>query len=238
MSSIASLGALAGLLSRQQPPPFPNSIFGPFAPGASGASGGFASDPLLSATDSDGDSDGSSGGLSTAFGAGTPGSVSPSMLAALLGVQEQSSKTGAGSSVSGTAQGTSFADRLFAQIDTNGDGQIGKSELEAAFGLNNESASTADAVFAKLDTNGDGSVSPSELKAGLHQAASLLHHHGGGMSSARLASMLQNASQAGNVTSNVVTNADGSTTTTVTYPDGTKFTMTTPAAAAQDTTSL
>lgn len=238
MTNIAGLGGLAGLVSRQQPPPFPNSIFGPSNPGAGGS---FLSDPLLGALDSDGDADGSTGSASGALGSLGSGAFNPTTMAALLGVQEQATGAAANSGVSGAAQGTSFSDRLFAQIDTNGDGSISQSELEAAFAVGGKDSSTADAVFAKLDTNGDGSVDPSELKSGLRQAAEMRFHHrhgGGNVSSNGLANMLQNASKSSNVTSAVVTNADGSTTTTVTYPDGTKFTMTTPAAAAQDTSVL
>ena len=51
---------------------------------------------------------------------------------------------------------------LFSQIDTNGDGQISKSEFENALGAGGTNLAQADDVFNKLDTNGDGSVSLDE----------------------------------------------------------------------------
>ena len=59
---------------------------------------------------------------------------------------------------------------LFSQIDTNGDGQITKSEFENALGAGGTNLAQADDVFNKLDTNGDGTVSLSELSSEIGRA--------------------------------------------------------------------
>jgi hypothetical protein len=90
----------------------------------------------------------------------------------------------------------------------------------------------ADALIGKLDTNGDGAVSQTELAAGAPKG----HHHHGSPSDAAgggdpLASLLQTGSTSSADNSTSVTNADGSTTTTITYADGMKITLSTPATA-------
>ena len=98
------------------------------------------------------------------------------MMAALLSLQDQSA-TG------GTAQTPSS---LFSKFDTDGDGQVSKSEFDTALTGAGASTSNADALFAKLDANGDGSISQSELakaKNGHHH-----HMHGGDESQASGAS--------------------------------------------------
>ena len=59
------------------------------------------------------------------------------------------------------------ADKLFAKIDTDGDGKISKSELETAFTAAGGTAQQADVIFAKLDKDGDGSVTRGRAFAGL-----------------------------------------------------------------------
>jgi hypothetical protein len=141
---------------------------------------------------------------------------------------------------------------LFAKLDTNGDGTISKSELEAAFGGN--ANTSADAVFNKLDTNGDGSVDPSELAAARPHRHH--HHHVGDGDETKQASSSDGTSAAAGTdpasagsagglaslldtggSSTTATNRDGSTVTTITYTDGSTITMTTPQQAAATTAS-
>lgn len=62
-------------------------------------------------------------------------------------------------------------ERMFAKIDTNGDGSVDKAELQTAFDAiakkTGGTALNADDVFSKFDTNGDGKLSASELHAGM-----------------------------------------------------------------------
>lgn len=80
-------------------------------------------------------------------------------------------------------------DDLFAKVDSNGDGSISKTEMQAMMdkiGKKNASGATSSTSssekFAKLDTNGDGSVSKAEFEAGrtAHKAAGGHHPHEGG----------------------------------------------------------
>jgi hypothetical protein len=114
--------------------------------------------------------------------------------------------------------------RLFGRIDTNGDGQINKTEFEKLFG--NLDPSVADAAFSKLDQNGDGAINQSEFAA----ARPAPHHHIASPSGSGDGG--QTSSGSNGPTTTTTTNSDGSTTTTVTYADGSKFTMTTPATAS------
>jgi hypothetical protein len=162
---------------------------------------------------------GTTGSGGSAFGPGT--------MAALLSLQDQSA-TGA------TAQTPSS---LFSKLDTDGDGQVIKSEFETALTGAGASASTstADALFAKLDANGDGSISQSELAKASHGRHH--HMHGGGDSNASSASgqsvidPLLSSTDAAGATTQTAANADGSTTTTISYADGSTVAMTTPAAS-------
>ena len=62
-------------------------------------------------------------------------------------------------------------ERMFAKIDSNGDGSVDKAELQTAFDAiaqkTGGTAKSADALFGKFDTNGDGKLSASELDAGM-----------------------------------------------------------------------
>jgi hypothetical protein len=145
-------------------------------------------------------------------------------MAALISLQ--------GESASGvTAQSPS---QLFAKIDTNGDGQISKSEFETALGSIGVDSSTADSLFAKLDTNDDGSISQSEL-AGAKPGHGHHGHHmrGGGAAQSgggQSATASSSSTSADETTTQSTTNPDGSTTTTITYNDGSVVSMTTPVA--------
>jgi hypothetical protein len=163
-------------------------------------------------------------------------------------------------SVQGDAQtpvvnGDAFSSKLFGLLDTNGDGAVSQSEMDAIFSKNGDTTK-ADAIFAKLDANHDGSVSPDELTnalSGEGQGAQAgqgdqgpevqhrhRHHHladligassptGGSNSNDPFSSNSSNDPFAGD-SSQTVTNSDGSSTTTITYADGSQVSMTSPAA--------
>jgi hypothetical protein len=113
--------------------------------------------------------------------------------------------------------------------------------MDAIFSKNGDTTK-ADAIFAKLDANHDGSVSPDELTSALSgqgqadggQQVGHHHRHHHGMSGAGSASPSTGSGDpndpfAGDQ-SQTVTNADGSSTTTITYGDGSQVSMTSPAA--------
>jgi Ca2+-binding EF-hand superfamily protein len=145
--------------------------------------------------------------------------ISSETLNTLLSAQSQAS-------ASTTPALTPDQSQVFAALDSNGDGQLNQSEFEKLFGASNKSV--ADAIFAKIDTNGDGTVSQSELAAGLKQ----------GSEKAQEASAGAGSSSSQGDKSQSITNADGSTTTTITYPDGSQVSMTTPAAASAGTNAV
>jgi hypothetical protein len=157
-------------------------------------------------------------------------SISPDTMTNLLAVQAQSGPQGAGNDVASRAQG------LFRQFDTDGNGQISKSEFDKAFG------SAADmtkvhGLFNALDSNQDGAIGQNELTSAAESAASH-HDHGhhahgaGGGGSGGGSSLLDVLkSSADGSTTNSTSNADGSTTTTISYVDGSKVSMTSPARA-------
>jgi Ca2+-binding EF-hand superfamily protein len=153
-------------------------------------------------------------------GSGGGGSqISAQTMSALLDAQSQSS---AASTTAATKSRSSALKDLFAQIDGNGDGKITKSEFEEALGAGGTNLAQADSVFGKLDKDGDGSVSLNELASALkggkkaHHAAS----ESGGSNSDPFSQALKGAS------STSVSNSDGSVTTSLTYADGSKVTMT------------
>jgi EF-hand domain pair len=190
----------------------------------------------------------SSGTATTGFSAGTSAwtQISPQTMSALLDAQSQSATT----STAPTNPQDALKD-LFSQIDANGDGSINKSEFESALGAGGTNLAAADDVFSKLDSNADGSVSLDELKnalqgAGGHHGG---HHHvqaggdagGSGDASSADGSTDPNADpllQAlADASSTSVSNSDGSTTTSITYADGSKVSLTTPAASTTSTSS-
>jgi len=189
---------------------------------------------------------GASGTTDPTGGATPPQSLlAPDTLDALLAVQGQNQAP--------IVNGDAFSQQLFSLLDTNGDGSISKSEFETAFGQNGNTTQ-ADQIFAKLDANGDGSISQSELTNALDgqdqtQGGQGIghhhHHHFGGMGGmgemggAGASGGTGGDSSGGSTdplaalggTSQSVTNSDGSTTTTISYADGSSVSMTTPAAS-------
>ena len=182
------------------------------------------------------------GGSAPAPGPSGCSQLSPATMSALLAAQGQSST--ATTTPASTSRSDALKD-LFSQLDSNGDGQISKSEFENALGAGGTNLAQADDVFSKMDKNGDGSVSLDEMSSALRSGRGHHHHHhhvadsdgsggatgasgsgsgAGGSNSDPLLQALNGAS------STSVTNSDGSTTTSVTYADGSKVTMTSPAA--------
>jgi hypothetical protein len=134
-----------------------------------------------------------------------------------------SAQTQTAASASATPTLTPDQSQVFAALDSNGDGQLSQSEFEKLFGVQNKSV--ADAIFAKIDTNGDGAVNQSELAAGLKQGSENAQASSAGPSAGSGGSSNQ-----GDKTQ-TITNADGSVTTTTSYPDGSQVSTTTPASA-------
>jgi hypothetical protein len=190
------------------------------------------------------------GSSAPAPGTGGFSQLSPATMSALLAAQSQSST----SASAPTSQSNALQD-LFSQIDTNGDGQITKSEFENALGAGGTNLAQADDVFSKLDSNGDGSISLSELSSALKgsQGKGGHHHHGHvGSSSGAGDGAASNPNSTGSTagassdpllqalagaSSTSVANSDGSTTTSLTYADGSKVTMTSPAATTTSSTA-
>jgi EF hand domain-containing protein len=162
--------------------------------------------------------------------AGNGPTISPQTMSALIDAQSQSSSTN-----SATSRSEALKD-LYSLIDGNGDGSITKSEFEGALGAGGTNVAAADDVFGKLDANGDGSVSLDELKSALQGSGRHggRHHHmhaaasGNGSSDPNADPLMQALSGA---SGSAVTNSDGSTTTTITYADGSEVSLTTPAAS-------
>jgi hypothetical protein len=161
--------------------------------------------------------------------------ISPATMSALLAAQSQSS---AGSATTAPIGRSEALKHLFSHFDTNGDGQISKSEFESALGAGGTNTAQADDVFSKLGKDDSGTVSLDEMWSALRgKGHSHPHHVAAGSSGADgsnsdpLLQALQGAS------STSVTNSDGSTTTSVTYADGTKVTMTSPAATTASSTA-
>jgi Ca2+-binding EF-hand superfamily protein len=152
--------------------------------------------------------------------------LAPITFSALLVTQGQSS----------TGTTASAVKDLFSLANANG-GEISKSQFENAFGAGGTNIANADKVFNQLDANADGSVSFGELSSAL-KSAGKGHHHahiggsdGSGDSSGTDSSTTDPLLQALQGDSGTtVTNSDGSTTTSLTYADGSKVTLTSPAA--------
>jgi EF-hand domain pair len=175
----------------------------------------------------------SANALPSSGSTGQSGALSPQTLSALFAAQDPSQS-------SASTSKSDALKNLFGLLDTNGDGQISKSEFEDKLGAGGTNVANADSVFGKLDANGDGSVSLDELtqaltatkKGGGHHHAHGAGGKGGGKGGEdELLKALDGAS------GNSTTNSDGSTSTTVTYADGSTVTMTTPAASKSSSSS-
>lgn len=159
-----------------------------------------------------------SGSAATTFGAkGRSVALSPATFNALLAAQDANQP----------AKQSSAADALkdlFAQLDTDGNGKISKSEFEDKLGAGGTNLTAANHVFGKLDTDGDGAVSINELSNALMgKAKKPRHAHGAGGGQDALLKALEGAQSTSKI------NSDGSTTTTLTYANGTTVTMSAPA---------
>lgn len=201
MSSAGSSNGLSSYLqSLLQAGAAPSATSG--ASGASGMSFGFDAFAESAASASGGTS-----GSSPLFSAGT--------MSALLAMQAQQAGETDTSGLSPWQQ------NVFGRLDADSDGSVTQSELESAFGSDNKAL--ADFVMTRLDKDGDSSISQSEFAAGTTRG----HHHGhhGGMSPDKTGlNALMSATDGGNAQS--TTNSDGTTTTTITYADGSKVSMT------------
>jgi hypothetical protein len=174
------------------------------------------------------------GSPSAGDSASAPNSLlAPDTLDALLAVQGQNQPA--------IVNGDAFSKQLFSLLDSDGNGSISKSEFETAFGQNGNNT-LADQIFGKLDANGDGSVTQAELTNALNgqgqsqQVPHHHHHHFGGMgglgaSASGGANGATDPLAALGGNSQTVNNSDGSTTTTITYADGSTVSMTMPAAS-------
>jgi hypothetical protein len=126
------------------------------------------------------------------------------------------------------------AAEYFAMLDTDANGSDSKDELQAAL-TPSGNADKTDALFTKLDANNDGAVSQDELKQALRASR---HHHRQHVDAGEAScadGALDQSGPLSNAASKTVTNSDGSTTTTISYADGSSVSMTRPAAAATDT---
>jgi hypothetical protein len=229
--SVSSVGASTSAYSYLQ------SLLPPSADGSRGAGSADPVTELLQAFYPNGAPAASDPANGATAGTGTNASIppvlpfSPDTMTALMSVQEQSA---ANPSV------TSRAQALFGQMDANGDGQVSKSEFENIFGPNVD-ISKVDGLFNALDGNGDGSVSQDELTSAVqasHARHHGHHHHagsgqdaGGGLFQALMASGAQGA------TVDAASNPDGSSTTTISYTDGSKVSLTSPPGASEQGSS-
>ena len=80
------------------------------------------------------------------------------------------SRGGEGSSSATSATGQA-ADDLFGKVDSDGDGAVSKTELQALLeaisgGTASQTGVSSDDVFSQLDTDGDGSLTQAEFDAG------------------------------------------------------------------------
>jgi Ca2+-binding EF-hand superfamily protein len=100
------------------------------------------------------------------------GQCSASALSALISLQEYSGSACSAEN-GGSEAATSLIDKIFAKLDSNGDGKITKVELEAAFSTTKQQDVNTGTLFGKLDTNGDGSISEDEIKEAFGSALSL-----------------------------------------------------------------
>jgi hypothetical protein len=170
-------------------------------------------------------------GASSGSGVGKNSPISPETMSALLAAQGQS-----GSSSSAQTSRSDALKDLFSQIDVDGDGKLSKSEFENALGAGGTNTAQADDVFSKLDKDGDGTVSLGELMSALKGGKGHHRHHpASGSGESGESDPLLQALQGASSTSS--TNSDGSVTTSLTYADGSKVTMTSAASSSAATSS-
>jgi hypothetical protein len=187
-----------------------------------------ASDPLSMLMQAISDDGAATAQAATAQPAAKPGagagatcaSFSPDAMSALIAAQGQQP----------TAD--SPAAKLFAKLDTDGDGKISKTEFSDAASKAGADSSIADAVYAKIDGDSDGTISKAELSKADHGGHH--HHHAGkaGGGGDPLEALMSGTGVNG-ATTQTATNADGSTTTTISYADGSKIDMTSAVKTAQ-----
>src|SRR5947199_4946096 len=96
------------------------------------ASGGGLDAIISEIENSSGSASGSAGGSSQTTGSSGNG-LSSGVLSVLIVLQEQQGSTVASAAPQGASGDPQAGDQLFAALDSNGDGQISKSELESAF---------------------------------------------------------------------------------------------------------
>jgi hypothetical protein len=211
------------------------------------------STPPASSQSFDVGTNGATGAAGSAATGGSPatatGSLAPATMNALLSVQ--------GDGQTPVVNGDAFSTQLFGLLDANGDGAISLSEFDSVFSQNGDTTK-ADALFAQLDANHDGNVAPDELtnalsaqgQGGQGDGGQVHHHrhrhHGADLAGANAPTGSSNSNDPVSTNSSndpfagdqsqTVTNADGSTTTTITYADGSQVTMTLPAAGGTGAT--
>jgi len=117
--------------------------------------------------------------------------------------------------------------KVFGKLDSDGDGKVTSAELNGAFGSQNQKV--ADFVMGKLDKDGDGAISKAEFTAGTTRGGR--RHHGGPPPAQGLEALM---SAANGAKAQTTTGTDGATTTTITYADGSKVSMTSVAAVNSD----
>ena len=154
------------------------SLFDLFNAGGPSGTGSNAtttsSDPLLGLFGA-----GNTGDLTT--GAATS-SLAGSMFSDQMGmmlIDAQAQQSGAANGSTGGDPMSQFAQALFSQIDSNGNGSISKSELESAVTAAGGTVQAADALYAQLDPNNTGSVSEQGFAQALGQTAGLGQPSGG-----------------------------------------------------------
>lgn len=155
---------------------------------------------------------------------GLGGLLSTDTFNSLLSAQAQTQATTEPASLGGRS---AALNRLFSALDSSGDGAISKSEFVDKLGAGGTNATNAERVFGKMDSNGDGSISIEELTAALSTKKKKESGKAGDHSEQ---DPLLKALKGGSSTQSV--SADGSVTTTVTYADGSKVTLTTPPSAS------
>lgn len=92
-----------------------------------------------------------------------------SMFSPEMGAQLISAQEGAQSA---TPLGGGFAQQLFSQLDSSGDGTLTKAQLEQAVTKNGGTTQAADALWAQLDPSGASSITEQQFAANLPQPGS------------------------------------------------------------------